>query len=160
MEHSVDDPEIWRWIWMAVAATFFVGEMMTAGSFFLLPFAIGAVVATILAFLDVSITGQWIAFVTVSLASFLAMRPLARRLNQQGQVDGIGARRLVGASGTVLEQIGGEGKLGMARIDREEWRAQSATGESLSPGTLIHVVEVEGTRVIVSTAPPPPKPEN
>lgn len=155
----MDDPEIWQWIWMFAAGTFFVGEMVTAGSFFLLPFALGAGVATILAFADVSITGQWFAFVGVSLGSFLAMRPLAKRFNSQGHVDGIGAKRLVGVQGTVLNEIEGGTHLGMVRVEREEWRAQSATGAPLAPETTIYVSEVEGTRVIVSTTPPPPNPE-
>jgi membrane-bound ClpP family serine protease len=54
----------------------------------------------------------------------------------------------VGASGTVLEHIGA-GETGMVRIDREEWRAEAATGQVLVPGMKVEVVEVRGTRVVV-----------
>jgi len=143
---------------MVATATFFVGEMITAGSFFLLPFGVGAGVATILAFFDVSVTGQWIGFVSVSLGSFIAMRPLAKRFNSQGHVEGIGSRRLVGGRGMVLNDIPGSDRLGLVRVEREEWRAQSSTGAPLTSGTTIYVLEVEGTRVVVSTTPPPPSP--
>ncbi len=152
----MDNPEIWQWIWMATAAAFIVGEMTTAGSFFLLPFGVAAGVSTILAFADVSVTGQWLAFFVVALVSFIAMRPLAKRLNQQGVTEGIGARRLVGAKGVAIGAIPGSDQLGMVRVEREEWRAQSASGAPISPGTEIYVVDVEGTRVLVSTTPPPP----
>ena len=38
------DPEVWRWIWLATAATFIIGEIATA-AFFLLPFGVGAAAA-------------------------------------------------------------------------------------------------------------------
>ena len=63
---SVDDPEIWRWIWLAGAVTFGIAELATAGAFFMLPFAIGALGASILAFLGVPLVFQWIVFAVVS----------------------------------------------------------------------------------------------
>ena len=44
------DPEVWRWIWLATAATFIVGEIAMTGAFFLLPFGVGAAAATAVAF--------------------------------------------------------------------------------------------------------------
>ena len=38
----MDDPEVWRWIWLVAAVLFAIGEMGSPGSFFLLPFAAGA----------------------------------------------------------------------------------------------------------------------
>ena len=38
----MDSPAVWAFIWLAVAATFGVGEILVAGTFFLLPFAAGA----------------------------------------------------------------------------------------------------------------------
>ena len=43
-------PDTWRWIWLAAAVVFAVGEIAVAGSFFLLPFAGGAVAAAVVAF--------------------------------------------------------------------------------------------------------------
>ena len=87
----MDSPESWRWIWLIAAVVFGIGEMTTAGSFFLLPFALGAGLASILAFAGAGIAFQWAAFVGVSLSALLALRPIARRLDSDSvATDGIG----------------------------------------------------------------------
>jgi membrane protein implicated in regulation of membrane protease activity len=59
----MDSPEDWRWVWIIATAVFAIGELTTPGSFFMLPFAIGAFVATVLAFLDVNIVVELLVFV-------------------------------------------------------------------------------------------------
>lgn len=145
----MDEPEQWRWIWLGTAVLLGIGEMASPGSFFLAPFAIGAAVAAILAFADVPLVGEWAAFVGISVATFVALRPLARRLDAQGTSDGIGARRLIGRTGVVLEDIAATG-MGMVRVDREDWRAESTGSDAILAGTAVRIAEVEGTRVIVT----------
>jgi len=99
---DMESPEVWRWVWLVAAVAFAGGEIAVAGSFFLLPFAFGAVVACVLAFLDVDVAWQWLAFVGVSAVSLLALFPLRRRLDREEPQDGIGARRLLGQPATVL----------------------------------------------------------
>ncbi len=150
----MDDPAQWRWIWLGAAVLFGMGEMATPGSFFLAPFAVGAVVASALAFGEVGIAGEWAAFVGISLAALIGLRPLARRLDSATGADGVGSRRLIGRAGVVLEEIR-PGELGVVRVNREEWRAESADAAPLAEGTQIRVTEVEGTRVIVTTTKEP-----
>ena len=145
----MDDPEQWRWIWLVTAVLFAVGEMATPGSFFLAPFAVGAAVAAVLAFADVSVVVEWTAFVVVSVACLAALRPLARRLDRNGVTAGIGSRRLIGRLGVVLEAIPA-GDLGTVRVDREEWRAVAADGGALEEGAKVVITEVEGTKVVVA----------
>jgi membrane protein implicated in regulation of membrane protease activity len=145
----MDEPESWRWIWLGAAVLFGLGEMATPGAFFLAPFAIGAVVASALAFADVSLTGEWVAFVGISVAAFAALRPLARRLDRHGGSDGIGSRRLIGKDATVLEAIE-PGRSGLVRIGSEEWRADSSDRSPVPIGAFVTVTHVEGTRVIVT----------
>lgn len=147
----MDEPETWRWIWLLTAAAFLIGEMGLAGSFFLAPFAAGAVVAAVLAFADVGLVGQWAAFVGVSAAAFAGLRPLARRLDQGEPSDGIGSKRLIGQSGTVIEEVpAGHGELGLVRVHREEWRAESVDGAPIEAGAVVKVVEQRGTRLVVN----------
>ena len=70
----MDSPENWRWIWLVAALVFGVGEMASAGTFFLAPFAIAAVLAAVLAFLDVDLVWQWLAFLVTAGVTFLALR--------------------------------------------------------------------------------------
>lgn len=139
-------------MWVIAAAVFAVGEMTTPGSFFLAPFAVGAAAAAALAFADVSVATEWVVFLLVSVATFAALRPLARRLDRSALDEGIGARRLTGNRGTVVREIPGHDELGLVRIDREEWRAQSADGSRIPEGATVRVADVQGTRVIVAVA--------
>ena len=146
----MDSPEFWRWVWLAVAAGAVVGEMATAGSFFLLPFAVGGAVAAALAFTGVDVAVEWLAFLVVSVAGVAATRPLARRLDAGAPAEGIGARRWIGQTATVLEAIpAGPHETGLVRLGRERWRAESLEGTSVSPGTLVKVVDLAGTRLVV-----------
>ncbi len=114
----------------------------------LLPFGLGAAVAAVAGLLGAPVIAQLLVFLVGSFAFFLALRPLARRLNRGGPADGIGATRLIGGTGVVLEPIA-TGETGLVRIDREEWRAESADSVALEPGTTIQVTDVRGTRVVV-----------
>jgi membrane protein implicated in regulation of membrane protease activity len=154
----MDSPEDWRWVWIIATAVFAIGELTSPGSFFMLPFAIGALVATVLAFLDVDIVIEWLAFVGVSLAVFAALRPVARRLNRSVDDTGIGSRRLLGHAAVVLREIPAGGDVGLVRVDREEWRAQSTDGSGIPIGTAVRVADVQGTRVIVAAVDQLPSP--
>jgi membrane protein implicated in regulation of membrane protease activity len=146
----MDTPEEWRWVWLIATAVFAIGEMASPGSFFLAPFALGAFVASILAFAGVSVGVEWVVFLAVSIATLVALRPVARRLDRNALDHGVGARRLVGSRATVLEDIPGDAELGMVRVDREKWRAQSTDGAPIPAGTIVRVADVQGTRVIVA----------
>jgi len=115
----------------------------------LLPFGVGALIASLTGFLGAPGLVQAIIFLGASGAAFAAMRPLARRLNESDVDEGIGARRLVGSRAVVLEQIPANDSV-MVRIDREQWRAESVDDTPLPAGITVTVTEVRGTRVIVA----------
>jgi membrane protein implicated in regulation of membrane protease activity len=137
---------IW-WLWMGLAAVFAVGEIFTEG-FFLLWFAIGAAVGGVLAILGLGGVWQWAAFVVVSGALLAVSRRFAERFTSK-QPPGIGADRFIGKRGLVIEEIDEVGNTGRARIDKEEWRADSDTGETIPVGARIEVIRLEGTHVVV-----------
>jgi membrane protein implicated in regulation of membrane protease activity len=147
----MDSPDTWRWIWLVGMVLFAAGEIVTTG-FFLLPFAIGAGVAAVLAFADVDVGIQWLSFLGTSTAAFLALRPLARRMNDSVSAEGIGSRRLIGQVASVLEPIpAGVGGVGLVRVNREEWRAESLTTEEIPADAHVRVADVRGTHVVVET---------
>jgi membrane protein implicated in regulation of membrane protease activity len=144
------DAESWRWLWLTATFVFAVGEILTPGSFVLLPFAIGALLATALSFAGVSAAATWLVFIVASVIGLFALRPVARRLDVNAQDEGIGARRLVGQEATVLRPIPGRGELGLVRVGREEWRADSTTGDPIPEGVMCRVADVQGTHVVVA----------
>lgn len=140
----------WAAVWLAAAAVFGIGEILIAGSFFLAPFAVGALAAAV-ASLTGSVLLSFVAFLVVSTGAFLGMRPLARRLDANApDVAGIGANRLVGVEGILLTPIPGTpGDAGMVRVGTEEWRADTRPGVGLAAGTKVRIIEVQGTRLLV-----------
>ena len=137
---------IW-WVWMVVAALFFVGEIFTA-AFFLLWFGVGAALAGILALIGAGPFWQWGVFIVVSLVLFAVSRRFAERFTKQ-QPPGIGADRFIGKIGVVLEEIDNVNNTGRIRIDKEEWRADSDAGDVIPPGEKVHVTRVVGTHLVV-----------
>jgi membrane protein implicated in regulation of membrane protease activity len=138
--------EIW-WIWIAMAALFIIGEIFTQG-FFLLWFGIGAAVAGILAILGLGVGWQLGAFVVVSGALFVASRRLAEKISKK-QPPGIGADRFIGLDGIVLEEIDNVKNTGRVRVQKDEWRADSETGEIIPEGERIEVIRLDGTHMVV-----------
>lgn len=138
--------KIW-WIWMAIAAIFVVAEIFTAG-FFLLWFGIGALAAGILAMLGLGIGWQLGAFVIVSGVLFLVSRRFAEKISKK-QPPGIGADRFVGLKGLVLEEIDNIQNTGRVRLHKEEWRADSETGDIIRVGENVKVARLDGTHLVV-----------
>ncbi len=142
------DNESWRWVWTLVAIGMGIGEIFTAG-FFLLPFAIGAAAAAVLAWLGVAVLAQWLVFFGVSAIAFAYLRKFIDRQDSQPQPR-IGANRWLDAHGVVLQDIDPHGGVGMVRIDTEEWRAMSDDGTPIATGTRVIVTGVQGSRLVVS----------
>lgn len=145
-EENVDDIEVWRWIWVIGAASLGVGEMLTAG-FFLLPFAIGAVAAAILAFANVAVPVQIGVFIGASILSLWGIKRFAWR--SQEPVHSIGAKRYVDARATVIEKIDRVAGTGRVRLDTEQWRATTALDDVIEAGVEVKVIEVTGARLVV-----------
>ena len=139
------DNEVWRWVWTIFAIVMGIGEIFTAG-FFLLPFAIGAVVAAILAWLNVVVIAQWLVFFGVSLFALAYLQRFIGR-QDEGEQPRVGANRWVGSEGIVLEAIDPNTGAGMVRILNEEWRA--AALQPIAAGSKIIVTAVDGARLRV-----------
>ena len=139
------DNEFWRWAWTIFAIVMGIGEIFTAG-FFLLPFAIGAAAAAILAWFDVLILAQWFVFFGVSIFSLAYLRRYIDR-QDEGEQPRVGANRWVGSEGLVLKDIDPHTGAGMVTILHEEWRATALS--PIEVGTRIVVTEVKGARLVV-----------
>jgi len=143
--------DVWSWGWLILSAVLLVGEMITAG-FFLLVFGIGAIGSFLVAVLGGSVLWQWITFIVVSSLAFAFSRRFAEKVHK-GPVDhGVGAERYTGERAWVIETIDAAAATGMVRIDREEWRADSADREVIPAETWTVIVRVDGTSMVVRPA--------
>lgn len=146
----MEDSDTWRWVWLIVIAGFLVGEMFTPGTFFFLPFAVGAVGAAIAAFAGGSIGLQWVLFLGLSILASLSFIPLRKRLDRVQPPVGVGSQRILHQEGTITVAIpAGLTGSGTVKIGREEWRAESVDNAAIPGGVVVRVVDVRGTGVLV-----------
>jgi membrane protein implicated in regulation of membrane protease activity len=140
--------ELMRWVWLAAGVVLLGAELATAG-FVLLPLALGAFAAALVAFVGGAVVAQVAAAAVVAAVSFAALRPVARRMEALAPADGVGARRLANATGVVVELLDGAGN-GQVRVDGEQWPAHSHDHSPIATGSRIRVVAVHGAHLVVA----------
>ena len=137
-------------IWLIAAAIFGVGEILTL-SFFLAPFAIGALVAAVIAAAGAGTAISWVVFLVVSVAMLAALRPIARSHRRQPAQLRTGTAALVGRSGMVVERIANDEGVGAVRIEGEVWTARAYDeDEIIEAGKRVHVIEIRGATALVA----------
>ena len=74
------DLDVWPWIWLGAAVVFALVELIfVGGSFIILPLAVSAFIAAILAFYDVPVEVQWSVFVFGGAILFVVLYRWAQR---------------------------------------------------------------------------------
>lgn len=141
------DNEVWRWVWTGLALLMGLGEIVTAG-FFLLPFAIGAGLAAVAAWVGAADIVQWLLFFVGTGISMLYIRRYMRTQDEDGGLV-VGPGRYVGMEALVLETIDTGANTGRIRVEAEEWRA-TTEGAPIDEGERVKVVALRGTRLVVS----------
>ena len=147
------DVDVWPWIWLSLAVLFALVELtFIGGTFVLLPFAISAFAAAILAFYDVAIEIQWVTFVVGGAGLLLVMLRWVRGFLRQSELpSGVGADRLVGITGivTVTIEASDTARRGRVAVGGELWGALSSRDATLPAGTRVRIASMIGTRVVV-----------
>ncbi|MCP3999177.1 MAG: NfeD family protein [bacterium] len=134
-------------LWLLAGVLSGVGELLT-GTMFLLPFAVGAFAAAGAAALGANLAVVVGIFLVVTVATLAWAVRYAKKVDAQPPATREGANRYVGAVGAVTKEIVGRNP-GQVRIGAETWRALSSSGESISLGTNIRVVEIRGNALVV-----------
>jgi membrane protein implicated in regulation of membrane protease activity len=152
------DLDVWPWIWLGLAVVFALVELtFIGGTFVLLPFAVSAFIAAILAFYDVPIEVQWATFVLGGMLIFFLMYRWVRGFLDENELPGgVGAGRLVGETGVVTVDIepGDTSRRGRVVVGSELWGALSKDDAHLAAGTRVRIAAVVGTRVVVEPIKP------
>jgi membrane protein implicated in regulation of membrane protease activity len=144
------DLTLWQWTFFSIAVVLAVGEIFSA-AFFLLPFAIGAALAGVLAIFGVHPAMLMTVFV---LSSSLGLWGLQRyALRDDGDPHRVGATRFVGMRAIVTETVRRSHGVGRVRMDTEDWRATTDLDIDIEPDTEVLVTEVRGTRLVVVPIP-------
>ena len=140
------------WVfWIIAAIVLAVGEMLTL-SFFLAPFAGGALLAAIVDAAGGGIVLSWGIFIVASLVLLLVVRPIARSHRKMPAQLRTGTAALIGRRGVVVERVANHEAVGAIRIDNGEvWTARAFDeDESYDVGARVEVVEIRGATALVT----------
>ena len=111
-------------------------------------FAIGAVVALLLAIFDVGPLWQVLSFIVISALLLLATRPLAKKLNEKDVIK-TNSDKIISMIGIVTKEIA-VGEIGEVKVNLELWRAISADSTPIKVGERVIINSLKGNKVLVS----------
>jgi len=136
-------------VWILVAVVLAVGEILTV-SFFLAPFAVGAVIAAVADAAGVDLAGSFAVFIVASLVTLLVVRPIARRHLRTPASIRTGTAALIGTPAMVVERIANGEGVGCAKINGEVWTARALDDDRvIEAGERVEVVEIRGATALV-----------
>jgi membrane protein implicated in regulation of membrane protease activity len=135
-------------IWIVLALILGAGEVMSL-SFFLAPFAVGALFGALAELAGLGSAVALIAFLVSSALLFGFVRPIARRHMRTPPQIRTGTAALVGRTAVVTERV--DLDAGTIKLEGEIWTARPyEEGAVLEAGRRVHVVEIRGATALVS----------
>ena len=135
-------------IWILIAVLFAAGEVASL-SFFLAPFAVGALLGAVADLAGLSTVAAVLVFLISSGLLLGFVRPIARRHMRTPAQLRTGTAALVGKTALVTKQVNDGG--GTVKLDGELWTARTyVEGDVIEVGHKVHVVEIRGATALVS----------
>jgi membrane protein implicated in regulation of membrane protease activity len=142
----VDAIDMWVW-WLVIALVLGIAEVVTT-TLVLGMLAAGAGAAALAASAGANIVLQAVAFVVVSAALLVTVRPVARRHLRMPPETRTGSAALVGQTAVVTQRVDAQG--GRVKIGGEIWSARALHPDQvLETGATVDVIEIEGATALV-----------
>lgn len=142
---------IWEAIfWLAAMVVFIIAEASTV-TLVSIWFAVGSLVAIVVALLGGSLVVQVAAFLLTASLLLIFLRSIVRKYIHP-RIVRTNVDSVVGSTGVVTTPINNVAALGQVKLGGMEWSARSTDGSHIAAGTLIRVDRVEGVKVLVSPA--------
>jgi membrane protein implicated in regulation of membrane protease activity len=140
------------WIWLLLAVVFAVVEI-TNLAFFALFAVAGALAAALTAGVGGGIVAQTVVFAGTSIGGVVVLRrPLMNALGtRRAPALRSGVSGLVGLNGTVVTRVDGLDHPGAVHVRGEDWAAVTYDDHPYEPGEVVHILDVERTRLVVTT---------
>lgn len=130
-------------LWLIAAGLFAAGEVASL-DLVLLMFAGGALGGMVVALIGLGVPFQLLAFLVVSAALLVAVRPIAKRHlvdRTPEQIDGVAV--FVGRTAVVSQRV--DNADGRVRMGHDEWSARTQLdGEVFEVGEEVRIVQIEG----------------
>lgn len=144
-------------LWIVLAAAFIALEVATM-AFVAIYFALGAIAAAIVAWLDGGLEWQLLAFSVAGIALLALTRGLLKRTLESPDI-ATNVDRMVGKGGIVTIPIDNDASTGQIRVGTEYWTArwpEDQNGGTIGVDERVTIVAVEGVtaRVVRRTDEP------
>ena len=134
-----------NYFWFIVAIGCGIGEIFTT-TFYLLPFALGGLVAGLSSLIGAGLTTQWIIFFLFSVVGIIFVVRYASPKDRDG-LSTTGSFRYVGEK-FILNSTVGEFEPADVIFQGDSWKVVSKSGE-IKEDTLVKVIAVDGTKLVV-----------
>ncbi|MDO5588370.1 MAG: NfeD family protein [Bacteroidales bacterium] len=137
------------WLMWILVGIFFLILELTSGDFFFMSFVLGAVAATLVALCGTGLVPQLLAWILISIAFLLFVRPFALRyLHRNDKNISTNIDALIGREGRVEEAIA-PGESGYVAVDGDVWKAVSRETDVIEVGEKVKIVDRKSLIVTV-----------
>lgn len=135
-------------LWLILLVVLALIEIATLG-LTTIWFAVGALVATIVAALGGPLWLQIALFLIASILVLIFLRPIAVKFFNKDR-EKTNVESLIGMSAVVVSEIDNQNEQGQAKLNGLDWMARSMDEKITIPvGTVVTVLEVRGVKLIV-----------
>ena len=135
-------------LWLILLVVLALIEIATLG-LTTIWFAVGALVATIVAALGGPLWLQIALFLIASILVLIFLRPIAVKFFNKDR-EKTNVESLVGMHAVVVSEIDNQSEQGQAKLNGLDWMARSMDDKITIPvGTVVTVMEVRGVKLIV-----------
>ena len=139
---------LWQ-MWALISVACLILEL-TNGDFFIMCFAIGAAITTVLSAFGIGFYTGLVVFAAASVLTIFFVRPtVLKHLHRNGHTRASNADALNGRIGRVSETIEENG-YGRVAIDGDDWKAVSLSGNRIEKGNRVKVVGRESIILTVT----------
>lgn len=136
-------------LWVALTIVFVIIEACTV-TLLTSWFAIGSIVAAILAALGAGFGWQVAVFFAVSLTLLFTTRPILNKfLNKKSATN---KDTLIGIKAFTTETVNNLAETGYVKINGVLWAARSVNGDVINENTLVEIIQIQGNKLIVAPA--------
>ena len=136
-------------IWFVLFLIFLVVEAACPVHLVSIWFAVGSLVAVLVAYFNGPLWLQLTLFLAVSTVMVALLWPFIKKfLNPHLKKTNLDA--ILGSEGLVTAAIDNVAAQGQVKLGAMEWTARSTSGKVIPEGTLIRVDRIEGVKVFVS----------
>ena len=140
-------PYVMAYIWIGIAAFLTAVEIATV-QLVSVWFVLGALCAALTTIFTDSIVIQIVVFVSVSLVTLIATRPLVKQAKQNIRPLRTNSDRLIGETGVMLADLNDMHSVGQAKVMGKVWSVKT-DNPPLQAGDTVRVLAIEGVKLIV-----------